>query len=162
VTKRTPELRVAARAVVLDPENRILLVLFRSPDTGGTWWATPGGALDPGESHEDALRRELREEAGIVPGELGPCVWEREHVFEWGGRLVRQVERCFLVRVDSSEPAPQFSREQLEAEGLHDARWWTLAELEGSDAVSAPRRLPALLRDLLEAGPPEKPIDAGV
>ena len=162
MTERTPELRVAARAIVLDTDDRILLVLFRSPHTGETWWATPGGALDPGERHEDAVRRELMEEAGIVPGALGPCVWEREAVFPWGERLVRQVERYFLVRVDSPELAPQFTREQLEGEGLHDIRWWTLAELEGSEAVFAPRRLPELVRDLLGAGPPAHPIDAGV
>ena len=43
-----PQLRVAARAIVLDPDDRILLVLFRSPTSGQTWWATPGGALDDG------------------------------------------------------------------------------------------------------------------
>jgi 8-oxo-dGTP pyrophosphatase MutT (NUDIX family) len=155
-------LRIAARAVVLDPDHRILLVLFRSPNTGATWWATPGGALDPGESHKDAVRRELLEEAGIVAAELGPCVWEREHVFEWGERLVRQVERYFLVRVDSTEIAPHFTQEQLAAEGLHELRWWNLSEIEGSGEEFAPRRLAALLRDLLDAGPPREPLDAGV
>jgi 8-oxo-dGTP pyrophosphatase MutT (NUDIX family) len=147
---------------VLDSVNRILLVLFRSPHTGATWWATPGGALDPGESHEDAVRRELLEEAGIVAAELGPCVWEREHVFEWGERLVRQVERYFLVRVESPELAPHFTREQLESEDLHDIRWWSLDRLERSAEEFAPRRLASLLRDLLDSGPPCAPIDAGV
>jgi 8-oxo-dGTP pyrophosphatase MutT (NUDIX family) len=162
MAERTPELRVAARAVVLDPEDRILLVFFRNPDTGGTWWATPGGALDPGETHEQAVRRELLEEAGIPAARLGPCIWEREHVFEWGGRLVRQVERYFLVRVESAELAPHFTPEQLASEGLHDLRWWSLPELEASDAVFAPRRLPELVRDVLETGPPGQPIDGGV
>ncbi len=159
---REPELRVAARAVVLDPDDRILLVYFRSPTTGGTWWATPGGALDPGETHEEAVRRELREEAGIVADELGPCIWEREAVFEWGRRLVRQVERYFLVRVESAELAPQFTREQLEDEGLYDIRWWGLDELEAADVVFAPRRLPELVRELIKSGPPAEPIDADV
>jgi len=75
---------------------------------------------------------------------------------------VRQVERYFLVRVDSTEIAPHFTPEQLEREDLHDLRWWSLDELESSDEVFAPRRLAALLRDLLEAGPPAEPVDAGV
>lgn len=159
--ERTPELRVAARAVVLDPDDRILLVLFRSPHTGGAWWATPGGALDPGETHEDALRRELLEEAGIRAPDLGSFIWEREHVFEWGERLVRQVERYFLVRVESAELAPHFTPEQLASEGLHDLRWWSLRELEESSEVFAPSRLPELLRNLLDMGPPAAPVDAG-
>ncbi len=75
---------------------------------------------------------------------------------------MRQVERYFLVRVSSPELAPHFTPEQLEGEGLHDIRWWSLAELDAADAVFAPSRLPVLLRDLLEADPPSEPIDAGV
>lgn len=159
--ERVPELRVAARAVVLDPDDRILLVLFRSPHTGVEWWATPGGGLDPGETHEDAIRRELHEEAGIDAAP-GPCVWTREHTFEWADRLVRQIERYYLVRVESDELAPHFSVDELAAEGLHERRWWTLDELERSKDDFAPRRLTGLLRELLGEGPPPEPIDAGV
>jgi 8-oxo-dGTP pyrophosphatase MutT (NUDIX family) len=157
-TERTPELRVAARAVVLDPDDRILLVLFRSPDSGDEWWATPGGALDPGETHEDALRRELLEEAGIS-ADIGSCIWLREHVFTWAGRYIRQVERFYIVRVESPEVSPQAD---LAAESVHALRWWTLDELERTPDELAPRRLAPLLRELLECGPPAEPVDAGV
>jgi len=43
-------------------------------------WFTPGGGLHLGESYADAARRELREEVGIDPVEIGPCVWIRRHV----------------------------------------------------------------------------------
>jgi 8-oxo-dGTP pyrophosphatase MutT (NUDIX family) len=158
LAERTPEVRVAARAVVLDPDERILLVQFRNPHSGAAWWATPGGALDPGETHEEGLRRELLEEAGIA-AEIGPCVWTRDHTFEWGERLVRQVERYFLVRVESDEVAPQLD---LAAEDVHDLRWWRLDEVAASAEDFAPRGLAALLRDLLEHGPPSEAIDAGV
>jgi 8-oxo-dGTP pyrophosphatase MutT (NUDIX family) len=158
VPERQPELRVAARAIVLDPEDRILLVLFRSPHSGSSWWATPGGALDAGETHEEGLRRELLEEAGIR-AKLGPWVWTREHVFDWGERYVRQVERYYVVRVESSEVRPQLD---LAAEDVHEIRWWTLAELEATNEVLTPRRLQALLGDLLRDGPPAEPFDAGV
>jgi ADP-ribose pyrophosphatase YjhB (NUDIX family) len=160
-----PELRIAARAVVLDPDDRVLLVRFQDPaghtSAGHTWWATPGGALDAGETHEDALRRELREEAGIS-APIGRCLWVREHVFEWGERLVRQVERYYLVRTDSGAIAPELTATELAEEAIHEHRWWSLAELGGSSADFAPRRLAELLRDLLERGPPAEPIDAGV
>jgi 8-oxo-dGTP pyrophosphatase MutT (NUDIX family) len=158
VGKAIPDLRIAARAIVLDPEDRVLLVLFLDSHSGHRWWATPGGALDARETHEDALRRELVEEAGIE-AEVGPCVWTREHVHNWGERFIRQVERYYVVRVGSSEVAPQLD---LAEEGVHELRWWTLAELEASPEDFAPRRLAALLRDLLDRGPPAEPFDAGV
>jgi hypothetical protein len=86
-------------------------------------------------------------------------VWTREHTFEWDGRLVRQVERYYLVRVDSDAIAPQID---LAAEAVHDVRWWTLDEIEASDEEFAPRRIAALVRDLLAHGPPDEPLDAGV
>jgi ADP-ribose pyrophosphatase YjhB (NUDIX family) len=159
--ERVPIDRVAARAVVLDPDDRILLVFFLQPETGASWWATPGGALDSGETHEDAIRRELLEETGIT-APVGPCVWVREHAFDWGEHFLRQIERYFLVRVDSTDVAPHFTPEQLAAEDLHELRWWTLTEIEQSEEHFAPSRLAALLRDVLEHGPPSEPIDAGV
>jgi len=150
------------RAVVLDPADRILLVRFTNPFTGESWWATTGGGIDEGESEEGALRRELREEAGLEPAELGPCVWTRESMYEWGPQLVRQVERYYLVRTPSADLSPGLSQEELAAENVHEVRWWALSELESTEETLAPRALPALLRSLLEEGPPPEPIDAGV
>ncbi len=41
-------------------------------------------------------------------------------------------------------------------------RWWRLDELEAAETVFAPRRLPLLVRSLVEEGLPTEPIDAGV
>jgi ADP-ribose pyrophosphatase YjhB (NUDIX family) len=154
--------REAARALVLDPDDRVLLVRFVNPETGDEFWATPGGGLDPGEGLEDGLRRELREETGLEDAELGPVVWTRREEFLWAGQTLRQSERIVLVRAPSFEPRPQLSAEQLAAEGVHETRWWTLAELEGSNAKFYPTRIGHFLRRLLETGPPNEPIDVGV
>ena len=153
-----PVERAAARALVLDRRDRTLLVLFRDP-TGQSWWATPGGGADEGESPEETIRRELAEEAGLVEFELGPEIWTRDHTFAWFGRIYRQRERIHLVRVDEHEPAPTID---LAAEHVHDVRWWTLAELEATDEELVPRTLPARLRELLEHGPPPAPVDVGI
>jgi 8-oxo-dGTP pyrophosphatase MutT (NUDIX family) len=158
LAERVPTDRIAARAIVLTPEDRILLVRFSPPHALGGWWATPGGALDGSETHEKGLRRELLEEAGIA-APIGPCVWTRVHEFEWGERFVRQIERYYVVRVESDEIAPQLD---LAAEDVQEIRWWTLPELEASGEVFAPRRLPQLIRELLDEGPPAEPFDAGV
>jgi hypothetical protein len=73
----------------------------------------------------------------------------------WAG----QVERQYLVRAAAFEPAPRID---LSSEGVGAWRWWTVAELRAADAIFAPRRLPALLADLLDRGPPPAPVDVGV
>ena len=150
--------RPAVRALVVDGEGRALLLQFRDV-TGQTWWANPGGGIEEGEDVDDALRRELAEELGLTEFERGPEVWRREHTFAWAGRIIRQRERVWLVRVSEHEPR---SSMDLSEEHVAEIRWWTLDELEATSKELAPRRLPELLREIQENGPPSKPFDAGI
>jgi ADP-ribose pyrophosphatase YjhB (NUDIX family) len=157
----TPRIRTAARAVVLDDAGRVLLVRFDFPNESAVW-ATVGGGLEPGETHEQAIRRELAEEAGLEDVELGPEIWTRTHVWDDGVNWDGQTERYFLVRTPAFTPDPRHTWEQLNAEFVTEIRWWTVEELEVSNEVFAPTRLAALVRDLLRLGPPAEPIDVGV
>jgi 8-oxo-dGTP diphosphatase len=162
--RRVSELRIrpAARAIVLDPDDRILLVRFLFP-TGKTFWATPGGGIEAGESSDDAIRRELVEETGLESVAVGPVVWTRLHIVPFiGGLYDGQHEQYHLVRTPSFTPAPRLSWEQLNAEYVFELRWWALAELEEAEETFAPGRLPELLGDLVRDGPPSTPLDAGV
>jgi 8-oxo-dGTP diphosphatase len=158
----TVVVRHGVRALVLDPDDRVLLVRFVNPETGEEFWATPGGGLDPGEDLEAGLRRELLEETGLEDVALGPVVWTRRHVFLWAGKTLDQSERIALVRTPAFEPRPALTSAQLAEEGVHELRWWTFGELERSAANFAPRRIVRFLRELLEEGPPAAPIDVGV
>jgi 8-oxo-dGTP diphosphatase len=161
-------IRQAARAILLTPTAEVLLVRFEFP--ARTVWALPGGGVDPGETTVDTLRRELVEEVGLHRPEIGPHVWSRLHVIPFlDGNWDGQADTIHLVPVPARfEPAPAFSVEQLAAEHLHELRWWTLDEIDAhahpdDDAlVFAPRALGALLRHLVEHGPPENPVDTGV
>ncbi|MBG0560558.1 NUDIX hydrolase [Actinoplanes sp. NEAU-A11] len=62
------ERRRAAAVIVRD--GRVLMVHERSRRSGGgEWWTLPGGGLHPGETAEEALRREVFEETGLVVSE---------------------------------------------------------------------------------------------
>jgi G:T/U-mismatch repair DNA glycosylase/8-oxo-dGTP pyrophosphatase MutT (NUDIX family) len=150
--------RPAVRALVLDARERVLLVKFVDV-VGQVWWATPGGGIDEDETLEQAIRRELREEAGLTDFELGPEVWTREHTFAWAGRILRQREHILFVRVGEHEPSPTID---LRAEGVHELRWWTVPQLEAAEETLVPERLPEFLRELLAHGPPAEPVDVGI
>ncbi|MDE0020179.1 MAG: NUDIX hydrolase [Candidatus Poribacteria bacterium] len=51
---------VAVSALILDPNGRILLI--KSPRRG---WEFPGGQVEEGENLIEALKREIKEEAGV-------------------------------------------------------------------------------------------------
>jgi TDG/mug DNA glycosylase family protein len=152
-------LRDGVRALVRDPAGRLLLVRFDFPDK--TVWAFPGGGVESAESHEEAIGRELREEAGIREFELGPCIWTRTHWFPMRAHS-GQRERIYLVGVAGDEPRPELGWDELRSEWLTDIRWWTRREIDEYDGLLSPRRLRELLRELDEHGPPPEPVDVGV
>lgn len=62
---------VSCAALVTNEEGKILLV--KSPWRG---WEYPGGLIEPGETFQQALRREIREESGVeveITGFVGIC-----------------------------------------------------------------------------------------
>ena len=124
--------RPSSRLIVLNPDNCVLLFHFVFDEgalAGQAFWATPGGALDHGESYKDAARRELVEETGIV-SEIGEEIAQREAVFLTpGGERVTADERYFLVHV-ANDAINEDGQEPLEAKFMKEYRWWPLTELQ--------------------------------
>ncbi|HEY2328053.1 MAG TPA: NUDIX domain-containing protein [Gaiellaceae bacterium] len=141
-----PIQRQAVRAVVIDGEGRVLLTRFVRPVGDETWWGTPGGGIEDGESHELALRRELREEVGLHEFRLGPLLYEHVGEFAWSGRLYKQHNHTYLVRVEQHDPIATID---LVPEGIADVRWWTLAEIDRSGELFAPPDLGDRIRTLV-------------
>jgi 8-oxo-dGTP pyrophosphatase MutT (NUDIX family) len=133
-----PTVRHAARVVLLDERGRVLLVRFEY--RGRSWWATPGGGLKEAETHEEAARREIREETGLDLEELGPWIWTREHVFRFERRLYRQRELYFLAVVPAFSPSSHLLGSE-EAAVLRGLRWWTPDKLEATAVEDSTREV---------------------
>jgi 8-oxo-dGTP pyrophosphatase MutT (NUDIX family) len=160
-------LRDTARGLVFDPQDRLLLIQYEAaidvdPARPGlrAFWFTPGGGLEPGETPEEALRRELEEEIGVANAPIGPHVARRETPLLLF-RVPRFVhERYFVVRLPSAEIDTSRLAE-TEVDPVLDVRWWALEALRGTRDVLEPAALIGLARRIASGDAPGTPLRLG-
>jgi 8-oxo-dGTP diphosphatase len=113
-------------AAILQRDGNILIGQRMPEQSHPLKWEFPGGKVEPGESPEEALARELEEELGIR-GAAGE-VMTRYH-FTYAGR--DPIELIFFrVREYSGEPRNLI---------FHDLRWQPQFQLAGLDFVEGDR-----------------------
>lgn len=120
-----PRPRLVVVAAVAERDGRIMICQRRPGAHNGLKWEFPGGKLEPGESPEEALARELREELDIevAVGRVRDVVFHRY--------ADRDVLLLFYgCRILAGEPAT------LDCNAV---RWVTPRELEGFDFAEADR-----------------------
>lgn len=84
-------------AALIYSEGKILVCQRKRGTSFGMMWEFPGGKVKPGESHQEALIRELEEELG-TDAEIGPEVYRAQHRYD---ELKEPIELIFFrVRVD--------------------------------------------------------------
>jgi 8-oxo-dGTP diphosphatase len=103
--------RVVGAALVRD--GRVLAARRSQPSRLAGGWEFPGGKVEPGESDEQALARELHEELGII-GEIGVRLAETSD-----GSLLLVL---YAATLSTGEPHPLEDHDEL--------RWLTARELD--------------------------------
>ena len=126
-----PALRFVAAALIVR-DRQVLIGQRHADQPMGSLWEFPGGKIEPGESPQEALARELAEELGIH-AEVGPAVTRIRHNYRRGGAVDLQF---FAVREFSGEINNQIYQQ---------VRWVKLEDLTGYHFLAADR---SLIRDL--------------
>jgi 8-oxo-dGTP diphosphatase len=122
-----PALRFVAAALIIR-EGLVLIGQRRADQPMALLWEFPGGKLEPGETPQQALARELFEELGIR-ADIGAPVTRIRHNYRHGGAVDLQF---FAVHEFSGE---------LENRIFQQLRWVKLEELPAYDFLAADRDL---------------------
>jgi 8-oxo-dGTP diphosphatase len=117
-----------------EPVTEVLVCQRRPDQPMSLKWEFPGGKIEPGESAEEALTRELREELGIE-AVIGPRITQLRHRYRNGATIDLQF---FVVN--------QFAG-TLDNRIFNDLRWSPLTALPTFDFLAADL---SLIRDLSE------------
>lgn len=143
-------MRHAVRAIVV--KDGQLLVMHRNK-FGHQYYALVGGGIDHGESQEQALYREVQEEAGITIAN------PRMVIHEDAGEIYG-IQYIYLCDYVSGEPQLDASSEEAQihqlGQNLYQPLWVPIADLPQLELL--PQELKRVLIEMLEKGFPEQPI----
>jgi 8-oxo-dGTP diphosphatase len=93
--------RLAASAAIVDDQDRILLTWFNGSRSSPSGWTMPGGGVEFDESFQDAVVREVMEEAGYVVEVGDPLAFHHftQPGSEREGRPFKSVRVVFDARI---------------------------------------------------------------
>lgn len=142
--------RLSSKVLIVDEGRHVLLFsgIDRTKPDLLPWWFPVGGALEVGESPEEAAIREVYEETGLLIDDPGPILFTRRFGWDFEGTEYDQEEWYFLVRVSRFEPA-SIGWTETESATFRGHRWWSVEQLRATDEIVFPDGLAVELDRLL-------------
>ncbi len=110
--------------------HQILLIQHREHESGRSYWILPGGGIEPGESEEECVRRELQEETNLDVTITSLLMNEPDIP---GG--VYRFRKTYLCEPVQGEAKPGFEPEADASSlyGIVEVRWFNLRDTSGWD-----------------------------
>lgn len=128
MSDRPRRIRRAARILLIDEHDRLLMIRFGPPDRR-PFWCGVGGECDPGEDFASAAVRELFEETGLALETCGPEIARRaDDYLTLVGEPITSDERFFRVQTRNFTPDTT-GHTAIERELIKEFRWFTREEL---------------------------------
>ncbi len=102
--------------------HNILLIRHRENKSGRSYWILPGGGMEPGETEEDCVRREMKEETNLEVEVVSLLLTEpnpSKHVY--------RSRKTYLCTPNTGEASPGIEPEP------EAASWYSIAEVKWFD-----------------------------
>ncbi|MFC4335476.1 NUDIX domain-containing protein [Salininema proteolyticum] len=152
--------RRGARAILMDPEDRVLHIGGIYPRERRLGWSPPGGGLDEGEEPVDAVVREVYEETGLRTdrGSLVGPVAVDVYVNDSPERPFAQENTYFFQRVERFDPVVA-QGDDYELDMRHV--WIPVEELRTREGTRYTRETAELVKRLATGDIPDRPVFCG-
>ncbi len=107
-------------------------------------WSLPKGHIEGGESLREAAAREVEEETGLAPEEVGPKIATVDWTFRYGSEFVHKYCTFFLMRSRFGDAVPQLD------EGISVCRWLPVPDAAARIVYDNTRAVVLRAHDMIE------------
>lgn len=120
-------------AAIIEKDSKILIARRKKRDTLGGLWEFPGGKIEPGETPEECLQRELKEEFDVET-EIGPFFASAKFIY-------------YLVPVELLAYKVKYTGGDFKINEHDEIKWVTAGELDGYAFASPDRPIVKALQE---------------
>ncbi|MHA2247629.1 MAG: NUDIX hydrolase [Candidatus Hodarchaeales archaeon] len=130
---------VSAHAIIFDQNKKKILLTKRAAPPKQNFWFPPGGAIDIGETVEEGVRREIKEETDIIVNNLRFIKHIDGITHDTEGKVIYHFV-VFMYKADYLKGIAKALDDALEVK-------WVSADEIASDAIPVPKELISILKE---------------